>query len=39
MQKPYGYPVSSGYLGWVEDLGRWVLFSTEAEYVEYISNA
>lgn len=29
-----GYPVSSGYKGWVN--GEWMLFPTEAEYHEYM---
>ena len=33
----YGYPVSSGYKGWVN--GKWVLFSTEAEYHEYMEES
>ena len=31
----YGYPISSGYKGWVN--GEWMLFQTEAEYREYMS--
>lgn len=31
----YGYPVSYGYKGMVN--GEWRLFSTEAEYYEYMS--
>ena len=30
-----GYAVSNGYMGLVE--GRWMLFSTEEEYEEYIA--
>lgn len=30
----YGYPVSCGYKGLVN--GEWMLFSTEAEYYEYM---
>lgn len=29
-----GYPVPSGYRGLVN--GEWMLFSTEAEYYEYV---
>ncbi len=29
-----GYLVSSGYMGWVN--GRWMLFATEDEYLEYM---
>lgn len=31
----YGYHVSFGYIGLVD--GKWMLFSTEAEYYEYMS--
>lgn len=31
----YGYPTSFGYRGLVD--GVWMLFSTEAEYSEYIN--
>lgn len=33
----YGYPVSSGYRGWVN--GEWMLFPTEAEYHGYMKEA
>ena len=36
MIKPKGYLVSSGYMGYVEELGRYILFCTEDEYLEYI---
>lgn len=29
-----GYPSPSGYMGYVN--GRWILFATEDEYVEYL---
>ena len=29
-----GYLTGSGYVGWVTN--RWMLFSTEAEYSEYL---
>lgn len=29
-----GYPIPSGYMGYVN--GRWILFATEDEYVEYL---
>ena len=32
--KPYGYLIDSGYKGWVGN--RFILFSTEIEYLEYI---
>lgn len=31
----YGYVVQSGFMGRVD--GRWMLFATEAEYIEYLS--
>lgn len=31
----YGYPVSSGYRGLVN--GKWMLFPTDTEYREYMS--
>ena len=36
MIKPKGYLVSCGYMGYVEELGRYILFCTEDEYLEYI---
>lgn len=33
-QMPYGYPVPSGYMGWVVD--RFMLFVTEKEYLEWL---
>ena len=30
-----GYIVSTGYMGWVPSLGRYILFCTEKEYEEY----
>ena len=33
---PKGYLVSSGYMGWVGD--RYMLFPTEAEYLEYLAD-
>lgn len=35
-KEPYGYSVGFGYRGWVEELGRFVLFATESEYKDYI---
>jgi hypothetical protein len=35
-KEPYGYVIQSGYKGWVEELGSYILFSTEKEYLEYI---
>lgn len=37
MQEPYGYPVDSGYIGYVERYHRMMKFATEGEYLEYIS--
>ena len=34
--EPYGYLIDSGYNGWVNWLGRYVIFATEEEYLEYI---
>ena len=31
-----GYPVSSGYMGYIEEENRYQLFDTEEEYKEYI---
>lgn len=31
---PYGYPVASGYMGWVAN--RFMLFVTEKEYLEWL---
>lgn len=33
----YGYPVAYGYMGYVEVYSKWMLFATEEEYLEYIS--
>lgn len=37
MQEPKGYPTGYGWRGWVEAERRWMLFATESEYLEYIS--
>lgn len=29
-----GYPVSSGYMGWIGD--RYMLFATESDYLEFM---
>ena len=34
---PYGYDSPAGYRGRLPD-GRWMLFPTFLEYIEYISN-
>lgn len=31
-----GYVIQSGYMGWVPSLGRYILFATEGDYVEYV---
>lgn len=31
----YGYIVQAGFMGLVD--GRWMLFATEADYIDYIS--
>ena len=38
MQEPYGYLTKSGYRGWVSRLNCWILFATESEYIDYISD-
>ena len=35
-KEPYGYVIQSGYKGWVEELGSYILFATEDDYLEYI---
>lgn len=32
-----GYFVASGYMGWIESEHRFMLFATEADYLDYIS--
>lgn len=34
---PYGYDSPAGYRGRLPD-GRWMLFATHAEYMEYLGN-
>lgn len=31
-----GYVVQSGYMGYVEDEGRYILFATEDDYQDYL---
>lgn len=38
MQKPIGYPTGYGWRGWVANEQRWMLFVSEEEYIEYISD-
>lgn len=33
-----GYNVHSGYMGWVEKLKKYILFSCELDYIEYLIN-
>lgn len=35
-KEPYGYLVADGYRGWVEELGSFMMFPTEQEYMDYI---
>lgn len=37
MKTPYGYIVGSGYMGYVPSDEKWMLFASEEEYLEYIS--
>lgn len=37
MQEPYGYLRYDGFYGYVEAYHKWMLFATEEEYLEYIS--
>ena len=39
METPKGYLIGSGYMGYVPELGRYILFATETEYYEYIEEA
>ena len=34
--RTFGYSVAYGYMGWVDEYKRFMLFATEAEYIEYI---
>ena len=31
-----GYPIASGYMGWVPWYSTYMLFATEQEYYEYV---
>lgn len=31
-----GYPIATGYMGWVPWYERYILFATEDEYYEYV---
>lgn len=35
MREMKGYYVSVGYMGWIPELYKYVLFATEEEYHEY----
>lgn len=39
MKLPYGYFVDSGYIGYIQNDGKYekMLFSSESEYLAYIS--
>lgn len=32
-----GYPVAGGYMGWIEEEGRYMLFANEGDYDEYVA--
>lgn len=36
MKEPYGYYTKYGYKGYVERLGKFITFTTEQDYYEYI---
>nr|DAR98924.1 MAG TPA: hypothetical protein [Bacteriophage sp.] len=38
MYNPKGYYVPSGYMGYVSEEKSYILFSTEQEYLEYITD-
>lgn len=31
-----GYPVATGYMGWIPKISKYMLFATEDEYEEYV---
>jgi hypothetical protein len=31
-----GYPIDTGYMGYIPSQNRYILFATESEYIEYI---
>ena len=33
-----GYNVSSGYMGWIEELKKYMLFANESDYREYVED-
>ena len=33
-----GYYTATGYMGWIDSCGRYFLFATEDEYLEYVRN-
>lgn len=33
-----GYPISCGYMGWIESEGIYRLFATEVDYREYLED-
>lgn len=32
-----GYNVPYGYMGWINELGKYILFASEADYRDYIN--
>lgn len=36
IQTRYGYPIDSGYVGYITEDGDKILFATEEEYNEYV---
>ena len=37
MQDPKGYDVNGGYMGFVESEKKYILFSNESDYLDFIS--
>jgi hypothetical protein len=38
MSRTKGYFVPDGYMGWVEWLDRYMLFASESDYLEYVTD-
>jgi len=34
-----GYYTACGYMGYVPELGKYILFPTESEYIDYITES
>ena len=32
-----GYPVQTGFMGWIPKISKYMLFATEDEYEEYVA--